>query len=636
MDRPGERKVGHTVDTADTGVTGDERADAMGPGAMTTSSPMVVEARIRILDEDVANKIAAGEVVERPASVVKELVENSVDAGATRITVELEDGGRRLIRVTDNGGGMTAQEAVLALQRHATSKITRADDLASIRTLGFRGEALPSIASVSRLTFITRARGELAAAKLEVEGGEIRSLSEVGAPEGTSITVTDLFYNVPARLKFLKSARTELGQACDWLTRIALAHGTLALRLLHEGGELLHSPGSPDLVNVVAALYGKEVARELLPAFWERGGLRVQGLVSRPTFTRPTRSGQSFFVNGRYVRSRSLTHALDEAYRSTMHAGRYPFAVLAIDLDPSLVDVNVHPTKAEVRFLREWELHRAAHEAVRQAIGLEAVPRGGAEPLAVTITQAQLAEAPWTPRAFAGPTDTGTAGPAVGPATHDPDDPFAVLDPGSVPAIEAQTTFPQLRPSLHELRPICQLWQSYILAETTTGLLIVDQHLAHERVLFDRLTQAGTASPVAQQLAIPVTLSVSHRQALLVDERLEQLRRLGFDVEPFGRDAFVVRAVPHFVRAGSEARLVQELFDGLAEGSLPSHLPGDRLQATTACKAAVKKGDRLQPEEMQKLLDDWRATTQPHTCPHGCPIAIEVTYHELLRRFKRV
>jgi DNA mismatch repair protein MutL len=583
--------------------------------------------RIRVLPDQIANKIAAGEVVERPASVVKELVENSVDADATRITVELEDGGRRLIRVTDNGSGMTAQEAVLALQRHATSKISHADDLATIRTLGFRGEALPSIAAVSRLTLVTRVRGELAATKLDAEGGEIRAIAETGAPEGTSITVTDLFYNVPARLKFLKTARTELGQACDWLTRIALAHGSLSLRLLHEGGEMLHSPGSPELTNVVTALYGKEVTRELLPVFWERAGLRVQGLVSRPTFTRPTRSGQTFFVNGRYVRSRSLTHALDEAYRATMHAGRFPFSVLAIDIDPALVDVNVHPTKAEVRFLREWELHRAVHEAVRQAIGSELPAAGGAEPVATVVSQAELAELGWKPRAF-----SGTAVPAVA----DPNDPFAVPDPGSSATPALQPLLPQMRPSLSDLRPICQLWQSYILAETPTGLLIVDQHLAHERVLFDRLSP-GSSTPVAvQQLAIPVTLPVSHRQAVLLEEHLERLRGIGFDVEPFGRDAFVARAVPHFVRPGTEARLVQELLDGLAEGVLPSHLPGDRLQATTACKAAVKKGDRLQGDEMQKLLDDWRATPQPLTCPHGCPVAIEVSYQELLRRFKRV
>jgi DNA mismatch repair protein MutL len=628
----GGQTAGDRRQATDDGIaSSDFEAVAITRSSDTRLSPVVSAARIRILDEDVANKIAAGEVVERPASVVKELVENSVDAGATRITVELEDGGRRLIRVTDNGGGMTAQEAVLALQRHATSKIIRVDDLSTIRTLGFRGEALPSIASVSRLTLLSRAQGELAASKLEVEGGEIRSLSEVGAPEGTSIMVSDLFYNVPARLKFLKSSRTELGQACDWLTRIALGQPGLSLRLLHEGGEVLHSPGSPELVNVVAALHGKEVARELLPVSWEKAGLRVQGLVSKPTFSRPTRSGQSFFVNGRYVRSRSLTHALDEAYRATMHAGRFPFAVLAIDLDPALVDVNVHPTKAEVRFLREWELHRAVHEAVRQTLGVT-VPAPGGAAFAVAVTHADLEQMPWTPRAFA----ELAGGAHRAPSESDPSDPFAGADPGAVPAAGPQALLPQLQPSLGDLRPICQLWRSYILAECATGLLVIDQHLAHERILFDRLAGSGTAAPAAQQLAIPVTLSVSHRQALLIDDRLEQLRALGFDVEPFGRDAFLVRAVPSFVRAGREGPLVQELFDGLSEGSLPSHVPGDRLQATTACKAAVKKGDRLQPEEMQKLLEDWRATAQPLTCPHGCPIAVEVSYHELLRRFKRI
>jgi DNA mismatch repair protein MutL len=243
------------------------------------------------------------------------------------------------------------------------------------------------------------------------------------------------------------------------------------------------------------------------------------------------------------------------------------------------------------------------------------------------VSQVELAELAWKPRAFSG---------EAGPATADPNDPFAGPDPGSSAMSSMQPLLPQTRPSLPELRPICQLWQSYILAETPTGLLIVDQHLAHERVLFDRLSPAEHGPVAMQQLAVPVTLSVSHRQAVLLEENLERLRALGFDLEPFGRDAFVARAVPHFVRAGTEARLVNELLDGLAEGVLPSHLPGERLQATTACKAAVKKGDRLQRDEMQKLLDDWRATPQPLTCPHGCPIAVEVSYQELLRRFKRI
>jgi DNA mismatch repair protein MutL len=668
--------------------------------------------RIRILDEEVANKIAAGEVVERPASVVKELVENAVDAGATRVVVDLEDGGRRLIRVADNGSGMTAQEAVLALQRHATSKITRAEDLSAVRTLGFRGEALPSIASVSRLTLVTRAVGELSGTKLFVEGGEIRSLEEVGAPEGTTFTVADLFYNTPARLKFLKSPRTELGQACDWLIRIALAQTEIAVKLTHDGVEALQSPGSPERVNAIAALYGREVARELLAVAWERGGLRIEGYVSRPTFTRPTRSGQSFFVNGRFVRSRTLTHALDEAYRATMHAGRFPFAVLAIDVDPSVVDVNVHPTKAEVRFLREWELHRAVHEAVRSALGPSA-EAGPDAPLAAEalVSQSHLQRAPWTASGAGGATALGPRGagslfgprPPLGPPPME-DDPFADPPPaaeagGGQAAAVAQPPIPDpatgesLAPAA-ALRPVAQLWSSYILAEGPTGLVIVDQHLAHERVLFDRLVAAGKAAfsvagsseaeavshhgdtetrrtahgegteeekpsepgerdasgsacpgvvppkqgTVAQRLAMPVTITLAHRQALLVDEHLPALMALGFEVEPFGRDAFVVRAVPAFVRPGAEGVLLHEILDELSDSGGPGRLPAlqERVAATTACKAAIKKGERLAREEIQRLLDDLARTSQPHTCPHGCPIAVEISYQELLKRFKRI
>jgi DNA mismatch repair protein MutL len=668
--------------------------------------------RIRVLDEEVANKIAAGEVVERPASVVKELIENAIDAGATRLEVELEDGGRRRIRVTDNGCGMTAQEAVVALQRHATSKITRAEDLTTISTLGFRGEALPSIASVSRLTLVTRARGELAGAKLMVEGGEIRAIEEVGAPEGTTITVSDLFYNTPARLKFLKSARTELGQACDWLIRIGLSHPEIGVRLIQDGIETLQSPGSPERMNAIAALYGREIARELLPVGWERGGIRVEGYVSRPSFTRPTRSGQSFFVNGRFVRSRTLTHALDEAYRATMPSGRFAFAVLALTIDPSVVDVNVHPTKAEVRFLREWELHRALHEAVKTALGPEAGSGAGTSLAAeALVSQEHLRRAPWTATGVGArtPPPHGFPAPGIGPPPME-GDPFAdpplipnLLAPtaslGSVPETKeadgfsqtAQPSLPELQ-AVSKLRPVAQIWSSYILAESASGLWIVDQHLAHERILFDRLVGAGSAaaddrpaadeadveaatttdhrppttevpstepggepigrpppgvgvptstrapSTAMQRLATPVTLTLSHRQALLVDENLEELRGLGVEIEPFGRDAFVVRAVPAFVRPGSEQALLHEIIEELAEAGAAERLAArrERVAATAACKAAIKKGERLAREEMQRLLDDLLRTSQPYTCPHGCPIAVEISYHELLKRFKRV
>jgi DNA mismatch repair protein MutL len=615
--------------------------------------------RIRILDEEVTNKIAAGEVVERPASVVKELVENAVDAGATRVSVELEDGGKRRIRVTDNGCGMTAEEAVLALQRHATSKIARVEDLTTLRTLGFRGEALPSIASVSRLTLVTRAREALAGVRLSVEGGEIRSVEEVGAPEGTTFLVEDLFFNTPARLKFLKTARAELGQASDWLVRIALANPETAVRLAHEGIEALRSPGSPDRLETIGALYGREVARELLPVAWERGGIRIEGYVARPTFTRPTRSGQSFFVNGRFVRNRTLSHALDDACRAALPSGRFPFAVLLIETDPAVVDVNVHPTKAEVRFLREWEFHRAVNEAVKSALGTEApLPSAGSFAVEALVSQDHLRRAPWT--GATAPTGRGEGGEAgrytgatpFAPSPHrpiapsvlppDPDDPFA--DP---PLAAAMAAPPAPQPALPEiqgpaaLRPVAQVWSSYILAEGPTGLVIVDQHLAHERVLFDRMVadpaSSSTPAAPAQRLTTPLTLTLSRAQAMLLEERLEELRGLGFELEGFGRDTFVARAVPAFVRPGQEKALLHEMLEEMADGEGFSRAGPhqERVAAAAACRAAIKKGERLAREEIQRLLEDLARTSNPHTCPHGCPIAVEISYQELLKRFKR-
>jgi DNA mismatch repair protein MutL len=617
-----------------------QHAPRLAEDASGTPPPAIVAGRIHILEDAVANQIAAGEVIERPASVVKELVENAVDAGATRITVELEDGGRRLIRIIDNGCGMSMEEAVLSLQRHATSKIAAVEDLARVRTLGFRGEALPSIASVARLSVVTRVRGALGGVKLEIEGGEVRELTEVGAPEGTSITVRDLFYNTPARLKFLKSARTELNQACDTLTRLALSHNEIAVQLTHDGVEVLRSPGSPEALNVIAALFGREVARELLPVSYDRPGLNIRGYVSRPTYHRPTRSGQSFYVNGRFVRNRTLTHALDEAFRATMPGGRHPFAALLLDLDPGVVDVNVHPTKAEVRFLREWELHRAMHEAVKEALGALATPAAG-PPLA---THATLSQEEWAHgKTGVGPwalgVGTGDAPAAPSGTVGGEIDPFADLAAAPTPNAQGLTPPATLPVDLasQPLRPIAQLWNSFIAAEGATGLLIIDQHLAHERVLFERLTAEQEGSVVAsQRLAMPVTLALTHRQALVVDERLPELAAMGFDLESFGRDAFLIRAVPAFVRPGGEAVLLREVVDTLVDAPEEKiALRRERVAATAACKSAIKKGERLAFEEMQRLLEELSRTPHPFTCPHGCPIAIEISFQELLRRFKR-
>lgn len=597
---------------------------------------MSTDCRIRILEDEVANKIAAGEVVERPASVVKELVENAIDAGATRITVEVDEGGKSLIRVNDNGCGMTAQEAVLALQRHATSKISSAEDLSFVRTLGFRGEALPSVASVSRLSVVTRSRGEMEGIRLEADGGDIRELEPVGAAEGTTITIRDLFYNTPARLKFLKTTRTELGQICDVLTRVALSHPEVSTRLVADGSELFHSPGSADPLNAVAALFGNDLARELLPVRYSRPGLAIEGFISRPPFSRPTRSGQHFFVNGRTVRHRSLTHAVDEAYRASMPSGRFPFVTLHLEIDPGVVDVNVHPTKAEVRFLRDWEVHRAVGEAVRQTLG-NPTPTAP-EPLAHqhTLRPEDLTHGPWLPP----------------PPTEVPVDPFAETDPGAIPAqigavslslntTPVQTALSELNTPTAALKPIAQLWNSFILAEGPEGLLIIDQHLAHERILFDRLQHSDQEQPASQNLSTPLTLQLSHREATLASEVLPDLQRLGFVLESFGRDAFLIRAVPEFVRPGSELITLRGLLDELtadhAAGSgTPRPAVTDRLAAAAACRSAVKKGMRLGNEELRQLLVDLSGTTNPHSCPHGCPISVQLSYQELLKRFKRI
>lgn len=580
--------------------------------------------RIRILEEEVANQIAAGEVVERPASVVKELVENAVDAGATRISVEVEDGGKALIRVTDNGTGMTPQEAVLALQRHATSKITSAEDLAGVRTLGFRGEALPSIASVARLTLLTRRMGELEGCRLEVEAGEIRTLEAAGTAEGTILSIQDLFYNTPARLKFLKSTRSELGQICDVLTRLALSHPQIAVRLIAEGEEMLHSPGAADPLNAVAALFGKETAKELVPVAHVREGLAVEGYVSSPRFTRPTRSGQHLFVNGRWIRSRALTHALDEAFRSSLPPGRFAFAVLHVEIDPALIDVNVHPTKSEVRFLREWEVHRAVSEAVRGAL---TVPGTSTSLLRQqTLKPEDLHGGSWLP-----------------PEPDSPPDPFAVSNPGATPASDptpalAQPTLSGLAALTPETRPIAQLWNAYIIAEGPAGLLIIDQHLAHERILYERLLGAGDERRANRTLTSPATLQLTHTEALRVDALLPQLANVGFTLEPFGRDAFVLRAVPECLQPGVELATLREVINelvGRSDSDASAAGAVERVAAATACRAAVKKGARLGFEELKRLLQDLAKTTNSAYCPHNCPISIELSYADLLRKFKR-
>lgn len=643
-------------------------------------------AKVEILDENTANQIAAGEVVERPAAAVKELVENALDAGARRILVELDEGGKYLIRVTDDGSGMSREDAVLSLQRHATSKIRSAEDLFQITTMGFRGEALPSIASVSQMSVVTKAAGDDEAAGVQIRcmGGSLEEVSEVGARVGTSITVENLFYNVPARLKFLKSSSTELNHIVELMQRFALARPEVAFRLLHGSGEVFASGGGSQM-DACVHVFGRETARHLVPLNYDAAGLRVTGFIGTPAALKTSRSAQHTFVNTRFVRNKAVTRALDEAYKSvqTLHGTRYPAAVVMIDVDPSQVDVNVSPTKTEVRFTREGDIYAAVYKAVGEALmagGLvptivqkmnsreatlapTTVDRGGAtgERARQDELQPSLMSVPSRP---AGNTRQE---PRDMTAFHEAyqerarqgfdDDPFeggfsptplplAGEGPGAGASPDAATGADYRGHDLSSLRVLAQTRNMYILAQTDNALVLIDQHIAHERVLYEKLVAgaegAGGGVPT-QRLMMPFTLELSKREALVIEKRLEDLRRAGFDLEPFGGDSFVVRSVPasvaqkHLKAQGGPEEVLREIVDELVEKTVSRRLllPAEEVLITASCKMAVKAGDPLSFDEMNALVSDLLKSENPYTCPHGRPIIIELPNGDLDRKFGR-
>jgi DNA mismatch repair protein MutL len=596
-----------------------------------------------LLDPHTVNQIAAGEVVERPASVVKELVENALDAGASRVSVTLQDAGRRLIEVSDDGSGMDGETLVLALQRHATSKIRSVEDLDQVATLGFRGEALPSIASVSR-TQVATGTGDGVRWSVEAHDGEVTPPSPGPGPAGTTVRVEVLFYNTPARLKFLKSDATELAACLDVVSRAALARPDVAFTAAHNGTVLVRTSGSGDLGTAVSEVWGADAARALAAVDRFNGSARVRGFVSPPHFTKPTRSQQWFFVNGRPVRSRTLQAALDQAFRSLTPERRYPLAVLLIDIDPAEVDVNVSPTKSEVRFRREG----GVFDAVRGGV-LAALLETGMVPHAEGLAAANAALNPlsagqgaldWTRPsqngAFSGPgTVARTAeGPPAGSEASwagaiDAQRPLAAAEPG---APEGFARFAE------ELRVLGQIDDTYIVAENADSLVIVDQHVAHERVIYERLRDSRGLAPVeVQRLLEPETLHVGARAAGLLSERLEELAQIGFELEPFGGESFLVRSVPALWRGRSPLQALRDIADELADEPGRGGLTAtrDEVYILAACKMAVKAGDRLSTVEMEKLLVDLGKTENPYLCPHGRPITIVLPKADLARRFKR-
>jgi DNA mismatch repair protein MutL len=570
---------------------------------------------IRLLTAEVASQIAAGEVIERPASVVKELMENALDAGAGKVSVAVVEAGRRMIEVADDGGGIDSGELALAVSRHATSKLSKAEDLFHISTLGFRGEALASIGSVSRMTIITRVARSNQGARLRVDAGRAEPVEAIGAPVGTVVRVEDLFYNVPARLKFLKTDVTERRAIDALLARYALAYPRVGFSFSADGSLALQSAGDGDRRAILAGLYGVEVGRQLLEVEAEEPGIRLSGYISPISLTRSNRKDITVFVNGRWVQDTPLTTAVVQAYHTLLMVGRYPMAALFIQMEPADVDVNVHPAKAEVRFKNPDRVFSSVQRAVRRSLLAYApVP--------------QVAPQLW-----------GSQG-SQGPQSTQADPGWALAHPGPV-AMNSQTpASDQARAGadhLPLLRLVGQIGATYVAAEGPDGLYLIDQHAAHERVLFEKLMAQHDMKKIpSQSLLTPAAVTFPPQAAALLNSQMDILKHFGFEVEEFGPNTFQVRAVPALFAGSDPAAALRALVEDFEEDETPLQNEVERKIAARVCKRmAVKGGQPLSPEEQRTLLDSLEACDSPRTCPHGRPTMIHLSVDMLERQFGR-
>jgi DNA mismatch repair protein MutL len=574
------------------------------------------------LSADLANQIAAGEVVERPASVVKELVENAIDAGARRIAIHIELGGKRQVRVEDDGEGMDPGDARLAIERHATSKIRRADDLAAILTLGFRGEALPSIASVSHFVLRTRARGWASGTDIRVNGGVVASTVEAAAAEGTSVEVNDLFYNLPARQKFLKSDAAESAQVSRITTQLALAYPEIGFTLTSAGRTVLQSPPAASLRDRLYQLYGERT--DLIEVAKEAGGLRVKGYVAALADQGPTRGPQNVFVNRRIVKDRTIAHAIIDAYSVASIKERSPEVHLFIEMPPGAMDVNVHPTKAEVRFRDQSLVHEVVRRALREALGHADAPQ-------LQLRPESTASAPFA-ATIPGVLGSGTF-PNRWTSTSESVGTMAETTAAMVSA------FSRAAPDRRPMIPLGQFRDTFIIAVDDEGVAIIDQHVAHERVLFERVMEKLVAGRLeSQRLLVPLLLELPPAAHQALVSRTSELERFGFEIEPFGESTVHVTAVPALLKMEDSAKALNALaadLDGLDRGAQVQEALR-RIAATTACHAAVKANDPLTSEKMRHILEELRATAYSTVCPHGRPVMLRLTRREIEKNFDRI
>lgn len=588
---------------------------------------------VHVLDDNTINKIAAGEVVERPASVIKELVENAIDAKADRIEVEIMAGGTSFMRVSDNGIGMSREDAEKAILRHATSKIVQVDDLQAIATLGFRGEALPSIASVSRFNLQTRQAGAELGTEIKITGGKTTEIGVAGCNLGTTIRVEDLFFNTPARKKFLKTNNTESGRINEFIIKLAISHPEIAFKLINNNKSSLATPGRGDLKETLQSLYGASVGQSLLPLEFEDEDIKLWGFVSKPSAIRSSRSWQTFIVNGRIIASRAIAKAIDNAYHALIPKSGYPLIALNIEVPQHTIDVNVHPQKTEMKFEDESRIFKAVYKAVLDAVR----PKGQVGQLGQLAAQAdhvqQHVEKGLQELNF-GQSVMNFPLREEKPAMTWQEGTIALAQDKSVKSVQSVVDEEEKLPTAGMI-PIGQVDDTYIIAQDGDSLYIVDQHAAHERVLFDRFSAQAEHIP-SQQLLVHLILDFSTHESQIIEENLELLAGLGFGLEPSGPNQFRLMEVPVDVPSSQAEEFIREVLASMEELHRPTAAElRQAVLATTACKAAIKAGFKLNYRQMEILLQELNDTAMPYTCPHGRPTIIKFSSDELAKMFKR-
>ena len=603
--------------------------------------------KIQVLDGETINKIAAGEVVERPPSVVKELGENAIDAGATAITIEIQDGGISFVRITDNGSGMEKEDIAMAFLRHSTSKIRSSEDLQTIHSLGFRGEALSSISAVAQVELLTKTAHAMTGCRYRIDGGVEKSMEDIGCPDGTTFIVRQLFYNTPARRKFLKSNMTEAGYISDLIARLAMSHPEVSFKFINNRQNRLHTSGNGRLKDILYHIYGRDISSNLLPVEAERDNIQMTGFIGKPIICRGNRSYENYFINGRYIKSPIITQAIEDAYKTFTMVHKFPFAVLHFALDTAELDVNVHPTKMEVRFSNGQELYRFVYETLRNILfGRELIPE-------VKPSEAKIWEAPKTVSQPASSKPIQKS--AVQPAhSEKPEEKKEKLpEPFEKNRLEARkSSLVEEKTQQYELfetglltkearirhKLIGQVFETYWIVEYDGKLFIIDQHAAHEKVLYEKLMKRFKESqPMIQMLQPPIVLTLSMTEVDLLNRYMDDFKRMGFEFESFGGKEYALRGVPSDLYGFTGKEMVTELLDDLSGESprIRTDMIGDRI-ATMACKAAVKGNMRISPKEADALIEELLQAENPYTCPHGRPTIISMTKTELEKRFKRI